>query len=156
MVLGKVKSGAACPTFRVVCGTTGAVRAVVAGDGVGVCAAASEATANENTDAAASKNETERAFLIIFLALLTSTDYLFLIAASLHRMGASDNELVGNYWTAIRPLDQNPGIPQGAICTMLTFVRTVRRSGSERIVDEIRENFDHNRDAIALLLANWP
>jgi hypothetical protein len=45
MELGKVKSGAAWPTFRFVCGATGAVRCG-GGVGDGVCAAAHEAAVN--------------------------------------------------------------------------------------------------------------
>src|SRR5256885_3754092 len=92
MVLGKVKSGAACPTFKVVCGTAGRCAAGL-GLGVGVCAAAIEEAANENADPVASKNKTERAFLIILSGSYTSNepDHLTLIAGSLHRVRSSDN-----------------------------------------------------------------
>src|SRR5213078_3966521 len=60
MVLGKVKSGAACPTLRFVCGAAGAVRCG-GGVGDGVCAAAH--------DAAARKTIMLRARFIMFLLL---------------------------------------------------------------------------------------
>src|SRR6266404_4024594 len=54
-VLASVKSGAAWPTFKLVCGAAGALAG--AGDGVGVCATA--------IDAVASRKTKLRAFLII-------------------------------------------------------------------------------------------
>jgi hypothetical protein len=60
MVLGRVKSGAGCPTLRLVCGAAGAVRCG-GGVGDGVCAAAQEAAAN--------KTMTLRARFMMFLLL---------------------------------------------------------------------------------------
>src|SRR5436309_15858103 len=69
IVLGKVKSGAAWPTFRFVCGAAGRCTAGL-GLGVGVCADAIEAAANMQPDPAANRDKMLRAFLIMLLTPL--------------------------------------------------------------------------------------
>ena len=68
MVLGKVKSGAACPTFKFVCGTTG-VGLGCAGVWPDVCGAVDEgADCAAASDAAASKKVILKTLLIIFIS----------------------------------------------------------------------------------------
>src|SRR5918999_2846162 len=95
MVLGKVKSGAASPTFRCVFGAAGPDGRAGVGDAVGVCAAAS--------DAVTRMKMAEISFLSIEKLLVLNPAYCRLLTAgsvaglgsgeSLHPAVRYDNEI---------------------------------------------------------------